>query len=344
MTSSKHGWPPTVRKEAPQRMGYESTMTVISGYVVARSTSSLFAFTSHNSGRAILPVNDCAVRNDQRLPAFYCVHSVSGVAGTDFLDLAERLGPSVRFYGVQAPPKLMPDVEFGRSVESLAQHYTDALVELQPDGPFMIGGYCVGAVIALEMAGKLRALGREVGPLIAIDGVPENIEFTPRRWAPRYWRELIRNLIGWFKHGEVMRTRTMEALVRSVSNNISAIGKGLIGLNRARKIGGGYAIESFMDVSRFQPTHLSFINRLFNALFEYKAASYLGPVVVYEAAVKPLLRLPQVGYRWRKFAAHAEVVEIVGTHNTMMHPPYVDVMAKDLRERIDAFFGASSAR
>ena len=54
---------------------------------------------------------------------------------------------------------------------------------------------------------------------------------------------------------------------------MSALGKGLLGLDRARKLGGGYAIENIMDVSRFQPAHVSFINRLFNALFAYKASA-----------------------------------------------------------------------
>ena len=41
---------------------------------------------------------------------------------------------------------------------------------------------------------------------------------------------------------------------------------------------------------------------------------YPGQVVVYEAAVKPLLQLPQIGRKWRKLAPNVEVVEIVGTH------------------------------
>src|SRR3984957_21158033 len=83
----------------------------------ATNTLALFAMTSRNAERAILPLNNCALDSDLQLPAFYCVHSASGVAGTDFLDLAARLDPSIRFYGIQAPPKMMPDLEFGNSLE-----------------------------------------------------------------------------------------------------------------------------------------------------------------------------------------------------------------------------------
>ena len=308
------------------------------------STLTLFAMTSRNAERAILPLNNCALDGESPMPAFYCVHSASGVAGTDFLDLAERLEPSIRFFGIQAPPKQMPDDEFGKSVESIADYYAEALVNFQPAGPFLLGGYCVGAVVALAIANNLRARGREVGPLIAIDGVPEYSGSALSRWQPRYWLELIRNVYGWVNHGDLMRSRTLHSLVWSISNNASAIAKGALGLKRGQKMGGGYSIEGIMDVSRYQPAHKSFINRLFNALFAYAPANYSGDVVVYEAAVKPLLYLPQIGRIWRKLAPKSEVVEIIGTHISMMHEPYIDALAKDIRRRISEFFTTNSPR
>lgn len=310
------------------------------GSTMARNTHALFAHASRNSTRAIVPINDCALETGAPRPAFYCVHSASGVAGTDFLDLARRLEPTIRFYGIQAPPKQMPDAQFGNSVDSLAEYYADALCKFQPVGPLLIGGYCVGAVIALAMIDKLRERGREVGPLLAIDGVPENTGAAMSRWRARYWMEMARNVRGWFSHGDLMRSGTLRSLVWSITNNATAIGKGAIGLKRGQKLGGGYEIEGIMDVSRYPPDHKSFVNRLFQALFDYTPKSYSGHVVVYEATVKPLLYLPQIGHMWRGFARQAEIVEIVGTHIGMMHEPYVESLANDMRKRIDTFFSA----
>jgi len=236
----------------------------------------------------------------------------------------------------------MPDTEFGNSVESIADYYADALDRFQPTGPLLIGGYCVGAVIALAMVDKLRVRGREVGPLLVIDGVPENAGAAISRWQARYWIELARNVRGWFNHGDLMRTGTLRSLLWSIANNAAAIGKGALGLKRGQKLGGGYAIEGIMDVSRYPPDHKSFVNRLFQSLFAYTPKSYSGNVVVYEATVKPLLYLPQVGHMWRKFARQAEIVEIVGTHISMMHEPYVESLANDMRRRINAFFSVKS--
>ena len=119
-----------------------------------RNTNALFAHASRNSERAIVPINDCAIAPDPPRPAFYCVHSASGVAGTDFLDLARHLEPTVRFYGIQAPPKQMPDREFGNSVESLADSYAAALNKF----PFSV-------VARKEMRNPSDLIGKKIGIL-----------------------------------------------------------------------------------------------------------------------------------------------------------------------------------
>jgi thioesterase domain-containing protein len=306
-----------------------------------RHTGALFGRVSRNSEHVIVPINNSALAKDSAKPAFYCVHSASGVAGTDFLDLACRLEPAVRFYGLQAPPKHITDANFGSSVQQIAEHYANSVAAFQPTGPLVVGGYCLGAIIALEIAEKLRARGRTVGPLVVIDGVPENTGQPRRRWAARYWLDLARNLPGWIVHGDLMRSRTLRSLAWSLSNNFNAIAKRFMGLRRGEKLGGGYSIEGIMDLSLYPPAHRSFIDRLFNAFFTYAPITYSGNIIVYEATITPLLYLPRVGQTWREFAPQSEVVGIVGTHIGMMREPYVDALATDLRTRITEFFSST---
>jgi thioesterase domain-containing protein len=296
-----------------------------------------------DSERVIVPVNRSASIGNTDMPAFYCVHSLSGAAGTDFVDLAHLLDSTVRFYGIQAPPKQMDNEKFGDTIESIADHYADAVLKFQPMGPFMLGGYCVGAVIALAMAKTLRARGHEVGPLIAIDGVPENTGAVFRRWTPRYLLELAKNLRGWVVHADLMRDRSIRSLMWSISNNASAIGKSVIGLKRGEKLGGGYSIGGIMDVSRYPAAQKSFINRLFAALFAYVPEEYVGNVVVYEAKITRLLYLPQIGRSWTKIAPRSEIIRIVGTHISMMREPYVSALAADVQRRMTEFFSKQRA-
>jgi thioesterase domain-containing protein len=107
-------------------------------------------------------------------------------------------------------------------------------------------------------------------------------------------------------------------------------------------LSGGFAMDGLMDLSIYPPAQRQFINRLVNALFSYAPGDYSGDVVVYEAKTTPLLYLPQIGPRWRRLAPKSAVVEIIGTHLGMMHEPYVDELAKDMRTRISGFYSSVS--
>jgi len=298
----------------------------------------LFAQASRHSAKVILPINDVALSRHTPEPAFYCVHSVSGVAGKDFLELAQRVEPDVRFYGIQAPPKQMQDATFGSSIEAVATHYADALVKFQPEGPLMLGGYCAGTVIALAMANILRARGRQVGPLLAINGVPENARGSLRGWSLRYWTELVRNLPNWATNADLVRSRSFRLLAASLMKNASALSKAAIGLKRAQTLDGGFAMDGLMDLSIYRPEHRLFINRLANALFAYVPTPFNEEVVIYEANTTPLLYLPQIGRRWQTFAPKTKIVSVVGTHLGIMREPYVSDLARDMRQRICEFF------
>src|SRR5258708_32050863 len=113
---------------------------VSSGMGLTRKTTALLGRASRHCARVILPINDSALGIDTQGPAFYCVHSASGVAGTDFLALARRLEPSIRFYGIQAPANQMLDDTFWSSVESLADYYAQSLVRSHPTCPSVLGG------------------------------------------------------------------------------------------------------------------------------------------------------------------------------------------------------------
>ena len=78
--------------------------------------------------------------------------------------------------------------------------------------------------------------------------------------------------------------------------------------------------------------------RLYAALFAYKPKIYAGTVVAYEAAKKPLLRLPQVARVWRALAPRSTVVRLKGTHLSVLKPGDVDPLARDLDARIEAIW------
>lgn len=56
-----------------------------------------------------------------------------------------------------------------KRVDSIAAHYLAEIREVQRRGPYYIGGYSFGAVVAFEMARQLANRGEEVGLLVLLD-------------------------------------------------------------------------------------------------------------------------------------------------------------------------------
>ncbi|RKG96951.1 amino acid adenylation domain-containing protein, partial [Corallococcus carmarthensis] len=108
---------------------------------------------------------------------FFCVHPVGGNV-LAYAELARRLGPDQPFYGLQARG-LDGETEPLDTVEALAASYVRALRKVQPTGPYHLGGWSLGGVIAYEMAYQLREAGEAVELVAMIDSyVPETVPDT----------------------------------------------------------------------------------------------------------------------------------------------------------------------
>jgi thioesterase domain-containing protein len=57
------------------------------------------------------------------------------------------------------------------TVEAMAEAYVGELVAFAPRGPYLLGGHCLGGVVALEMARQLEARGRVVARLVLVDSI-----------------------------------------------------------------------------------------------------------------------------------------------------------------------------
>jgi thioesterase domain-containing protein len=98
-----------------------------------------------------------------RAPAFFCVHPASGVVSC-YQDLARHLGPNQPLYAFRAPA-LNGEASHDRSVEQLASSYLQQLRVVQPRGPYQLGGWSFGGLVAFEIALQLTASGEEVALL-----------------------------------------------------------------------------------------------------------------------------------------------------------------------------------
>jgi acyl-CoA synthetase (AMP-forming)/AMP-acid ligase II/acyl carrier protein len=107
------------------------------------------------------------VRREGSRPPFFFVHGLDGeIVG--FGTLAHRLGPDQPFYAIRARGVDGEDKPH-ESLEEMVSDYVDSVRAVQPHGPYYLGGVCLGASVAVEMAKRLAAAGEEVGLLALVD-------------------------------------------------------------------------------------------------------------------------------------------------------------------------------
>src|SRR6184192_2475708 len=109
------------------------------------------------------------IQGGQRQP-FFCVHAAGGNV-LEYRDLARLLGPDQPFYGLQAKG-LDGKSEPHTTIKEMASYYIREMREVQPEGPYMIGGRSSGGTIAFEMACQLDAQGQKVALLALLDTYP----------------------------------------------------------------------------------------------------------------------------------------------------------------------------
>jgi phthiocerol/phenolphthiocerol synthesis type-I polyketide synthase D len=122
-------------------------------------------------------VTDGARHDLKRMP-FFCAHAAGGDSSV-YRQLATLLGGDQAFYGLER-------FQDAPDVEERAERYITAIRTTQPEGPYRLGGWSFGGVLAYEIA---RQLGSAEVELVAmIDGglprrVENVIETTARRYA-----------------------------------------------------------------------------------------------------------------------------------------------------------------
>ncbi|WP_158847572.1 type I polyketide synthase [Saccharothrix deserti] len=109
------------------------------------------------------PVNAVRLREGTGRPLFLAADA----AGTalSYQPLADRLDADRPVYGLEPDPADPAH----RSVAQVAALNVDAVLGIQPEGPYTLGGWSFGAVVAHEMARLLIARGAVVDVLLCID-------------------------------------------------------------------------------------------------------------------------------------------------------------------------------
>jgi amino acid adenylation domain-containing protein len=85
------------------------------------------------------------------------------------LSLARELGDDQPFFIVTLTASDLGSLGDRPTLRGIAACLLGKIVATQPSGPYIIGGLCIGSVLAYEIASQMRAAGHEVALLVMID-------------------------------------------------------------------------------------------------------------------------------------------------------------------------------
>ncbi len=104
-----------------------------------------------------------------RRPIFFLHGDLNG-GGFYCRDLARHMGAEQPLYALL--PHGLDGGPLPASIHSMASDRLQVLLKVQPTGPYVLGGYCNGGLVAFEMARQLLARGMKVDNLFVIDAFP----------------------------------------------------------------------------------------------------------------------------------------------------------------------------
>ncbi len=264
----------------------------------------------------IVPMHSTAVGSGT--PLFM----VAGMFGNvlNLSHLAHLLGEERPFYALQARG-LYGDSEPHETFEETARDYIAEMRLVQPEGPYLIGGYSGGGLITFEIASQLLALGERVFGIILLD--------TPAPSFPTYSLADKVSMVmqGIRKNGvayiiDKFRTRVRwekEKRERADANDDPLS-------FQSQKIG-----AAFM-----------------RALRQYNVPRLGAPVAVFRPKLNvefTLSRGRQVDIErnyvfedngWSEFASELTITEIPGNHDSMVLEPNVRVLVNSMRRYVSS--------
>jgi amino acid adenylation domain-containing protein len=271
-----------------------------------------------------------AIQPQGHKPPLFFTHPVGGDV-LCYRDLARHLGREQPFYALRARP-LETWTDAPVTIEEMATEYVHALRAAQPFGPYQIGGWSSGGLLAFEMARQLRRAGQEVSLLALLD--------------------------TWVAHGRVEPSDDALLLAEIARHHARQNGKileldaeSLRGLSPSQQLsrvveeirGAGLVSEDIED--EWLKGFVRGLKQSRRAEQLYAPQMYDGRITLYRATdgdEDGRAELAASGFDvedrtqgWGRFCEQVEVAEVSGHHDVMVYEPHVRTLAARMTDCIE---------
>jgi thioesterase domain-containing protein/NRPS condensation-like uncharacterized protein len=286
---------------------------LFSGYTVERMAELVRKRLAANSSSSIVPMQPTGTA-----APLFIIHGAGGNI-IRFYHLAALAGTGHPIYGIQAQSLLAGQPALLR-LEDQAAFYLAEIREIQPKGPYYFLGYSYGGTVAFEIAQQLHASGEQVELLGMLDSRQRDcmvmvqkkdsvLEQLDRRIA-RFVGNFVSLSLG--EKVDYLRQKLFTRTLRRIYTVAAALGF--------------RSVPSFMKSA----DDISWV-----AAINYRPRPWAGPITLFRASVQPDPRLPQ-DLGWTPLAeGGVELYELPGDHDLVFREPNIQVLASQLRARLE---------
>jgi thioesterase domain-containing protein len=286
---------PTIRKLA----------ALLESMAPGMSSASEIAEPAGYGHAGTVPAPLVAIRAGGRRPPLFFVHGNGGHV-LFLAQLAPHLSPDQPLYGIAARGVTRGEPRH-RDLAAMVEDYLAAIRKVQPKGPYHLAGFCVGCIVACEIARRLRAEGEDVLRVIMVD--PDyNRAMTP--WL--YWHapdapatRLLRLMSAAAWYG---RTMTLRLLRRSYE----------------------WKLESMQDRRLYRSLQIYF----YRVIAPYRPEPYVGEVTLLCSAARAA-RARRFAVGWGRLAPGHRMIEIDAHHGDLFGS-HLPVLASAINAVLDS--------
>lgn len=255
-------------------------------------------------------------------------------SGTPFFWLhGEASDPLLpRYLGSDQPLYAIPhQAEDGRhathtTVEEMAASNIEGIRAVQEEGPYLLGGYCFGGLVAFEMAHQLREAGQAVALLALVSPIalPDAQSALLRAEVPTPYAGIRRHAgalarLGYREWGPYVLSRVAGKLTEAVAEVIQWSREGARSLTCHVCLRLGYTLPPGMRSDYILSVYKQ-------ALRDYEPKPWPGKIVVLRGKDDPR----DLG-AWKRLAVGGfEVREFPGDHHSILREPHIASLAKNL--------------
>ncbi len=264
------------------------------------------------------------IRPEGARPPLFCVHADGGVLF--YHAFSKLLPPGIPIYGLQARGLADRRDAPLKTVEAMAAHYLREIRAVQAQGPYHFCAFSAGGAVIFEMACQLRAAGEAVGLLALFDAyAPDYPRLLQGTSQAQYKLSVHRNTLrlhGFFGQVNYLWRRASKRLGKI----FSAISSALL---------------RFFHLPLPRLAHYNEIARLVDeAGSAFRPKPYGGEVLLYRARLQPENIVPDGTLGWGPHVVgNLRIVDVEGTHNSIMKPPHLDALVARLLAELDALHG-----